>query len=58
MLGKLPPELRDLIKDHFPKTVITVKEAEEYRLRVMKERTAAEQSHSSEYIQGFNMYEH
>ncbi|KAJ7495991.1 hypothetical protein B0H11DRAFT_2001444 [Mycena galericulata] len=55
----LPQELRDLVKDHFPATVMTLKEAEEYRLELMKERTAFVQSHTENaYGQTFNMCEH
>ncbi|KAF7361410.1 hypothetical protein MSAN_01174100 [Mycena sanguinolenta] len=58
LLGTLPQELRDLIKDHFPTTVMTLKEAEAYRLELMKERTASVAEHAGEYIQTFNMCEH
>ncbi|KAJ7471961.1 hypothetical protein FB451DRAFT_1251521 [Mycena latifolia] len=58
-LGGLPQELRDLIKDHFPATVMTLKEAEAYRLKLMKERTAFVEEHTEKaYGQTFNMCEH
>ncbi|KAF7328873.1 hypothetical protein MVEN_02517000 [Mycena venus] len=58
VLGVLPQELRDLVKDRFPTTVMTLKEAEAYRLRLMKERTSSVKSHAREYIRTFNMCEH
>ncbi|KAJ7163480.1 hypothetical protein C8R43DRAFT_989779 [Mycena crocata] len=58
-LAELPQELRDLIKDHFPKTVITRPEAEAYRLDLMKERTAFVEDHTEKaYGNTFNMCEH
>ncbi|KAF7361403.1 hypothetical protein MSAN_01173400 [Mycena sanguinolenta] len=57
-LGVLPQELRDLVKDNFPPTVMTLKEAEAYRLKLMKERTASVVEHAKEYVQTFNMCEH
>ncbi|KAJ7119673.1 hypothetical protein C8R44DRAFT_878079 [Mycena epipterygia] len=59
VLGGLPQELRDLIKDNFPETVMTLKEAEAYRLEVMKERTAFVYTHSdTAFGVKFNMCEH
>ncbi|KAJ6510585.1 hypothetical protein C8R45DRAFT_964573 [Mycena sanguinolenta] len=58
VLGALPQELRDLVKDNFPETVMTLKEAEAYRLELMKERTASTDAHAKEYVQTFNMCEH
>ncbi|KAJ7912500.1 hypothetical protein B0H13DRAFT_2007003 [Mycena leptocephala] len=52
-------QLRDLIKDHFPTTVMTFNEAEAYRLTLMKERTAFVKDHTGTvYGQTFNMCEH
>ncbi|KAF7361405.1 hypothetical protein MSAN_01173600 [Mycena sanguinolenta] len=58
VVGSLPQELRDLVKDYFPETVMTLKEAEAYRLELMKERTVYVAEHAEEYIQTFNMCEH
>ncbi|KAK7028348.1 hypothetical protein R3P38DRAFT_2935531, partial [Favolaschia claudopus] len=58
LLGVLPQELRDLIKENFPPTVMTLKEAQAYRLELMKERTASVHEHNEEYVQTFNMCEH
>ncbi|KAF8198394.1 hypothetical protein K438DRAFT_1824332 [Mycena galopus ATCC 62051] len=58
VLGALPQELRDLVKDYFPETVMTLTEAHAYRLELMKERTANVEAHSGEYVQTFNMCEH
>ncbi|KAJ7666878.1 hypothetical protein DFH06DRAFT_1184939 [Mycena polygramma] len=59
VLGELPQELRDLVKDNFPTTVMTLKEAESYRLRLMKERTAFVEDHAEKgYHNTFNMCEH
>ncbi|KAJ7119641.1 hypothetical protein C8R44DRAFT_672496 [Mycena epipterygia] len=58
-LGELPQELRDLIKQQFPETVMTLKEAEAYRLKLMKERTAFVHEHTEKaYGLTFNMCEH
>ncbi|KAJ6558159.1 hypothetical protein B0H19DRAFT_1150150 [Mycena capillaripes] len=58
-VGDLPRELRDLVKDHFPTTVMTLKEAEGYRLKLMEERTAFVEDHTEEaYGLKFNMCEH
>ncbi|KAJ7119523.1 hypothetical protein C8R44DRAFT_788312 [Mycena epipterygia] len=59
VLGELPRELRDLIKEKFPKTVMTLKEAEAYRLKLMEERTAfAREYTETVYSTTFNMCEH
>ncbi|KAF8147743.1 hypothetical protein K438DRAFT_2027622 [Mycena galopus ATCC 62051] len=58
VLGALPQELRDLVMDYFPETVMTLTEAHAYRLELMKERTANVEAHSGEYVQTFNMCEH
>ncbi|KAJ7216278.1 hypothetical protein B0H12DRAFT_1154159 [Mycena haematopus] len=58
LLGVLPQELRDLIKDHFPTTVMSLEEAAAYRLELMEERTASVTAHNGEYVQPFNMCEH
>ncbi|KAJ6589078.1 hypothetical protein B0H19DRAFT_1102820 [Mycena capillaripes] len=59
VLGDFPRELRDLVKDRFPKTVMTLKEAEAYRLELMKERTASAEDHTQKvYGSWFNMCEH
>ncbi|KAJ7602384.1 hypothetical protein B0H17DRAFT_1122397 [Mycena rosella] len=56
---ELPQELRHLVKDHFPATVMSLKEAEAYRLRLMKERTAFVKKHTgTAYGNTFNMCEH
>ncbi|KAJ6542721.1 hypothetical protein B0H19DRAFT_1171611 [Mycena capillaripes] len=58
-LRELPRELRDLVNDNFPTTVMTLGEAEAYRLKLMKERTAFVQEHTAKaYGQTFNMCEH
>ncbi|KAJ7902866.1 hypothetical protein B0H14DRAFT_2667905 [Mycena olivaceomarginata] len=57
-LGALPQELRELVKNHFPETVMTRKEAEAYRLELMAERTASVETHERAYVQTFNMCEH
>ncbi|KAF7361411.1 hypothetical protein MSAN_01174200 [Mycena sanguinolenta] len=56
--GALPQELRDMVKDNFPETVMSLKEAEAYRLDLMKERTASVMTHGREYVQKFNMCEY
>ncbi|KAJ7021446.1 hypothetical protein C8F04DRAFT_1049845 [Mycena alexandri] len=59
VLGELPQELRDLVKANFPETVMSLKEAEEYRLKLMKERTAFVDNHTEKvYRKTFNMCEH
>ncbi|KAK7028342.1 hypothetical protein R3P38DRAFT_3189817 [Favolaschia claudopus] len=58
LLGVLPQELRDLIKENFPPTIMTLKEAQAYRLELMKERTASVKEHDRDYVQSFNMCEH
>ncbi|KAF7361406.1 hypothetical protein MSAN_01173700 [Mycena sanguinolenta] len=58
VLGAMPQELRDLVKDNFPETVMTLKEAEDYRLKLMKERTVFTDAHAERYVQTFNMCEH
>ncbi|KAJ7086428.1 hypothetical protein B0H15DRAFT_349221 [Mycena belliarum] len=59
VLGDLAPELRDLIKGHFPSTVMRLGEAEAYRLQLMKERTAFVADHTAKaYGKTFNMCEH
>ncbi|KAF7291522.1 hypothetical protein MKEN_01486800 [Mycena kentingensis (nom. inval.)] len=57
-LPHMPRELRDLVKSEFPQSVMTLKEAEEYRLKLMKERTAFVEDHTSKAISTFNMCEH
>ncbi|KAJ7122990.1 hypothetical protein C8R44DRAFT_918867 [Mycena epipterygia] len=54
----LPPELVNLIHDGFPDTFITREEAEECRLRLMKERTTFVKVHDEELSYSFNMCEH
>ncbi|KAF8198398.1 hypothetical protein K438DRAFT_2016443 [Mycena galopus ATCC 62051] len=58
VLGDFPQELRDAVKDHFPETVMTLKEAEAYRLALMKERTASVAAYETRYVGTFNMCEH
>ncbi|KAJ6632481.1 hypothetical protein B0H10DRAFT_1977500 [Mycena sp. CBHHK59/15] len=54
-----PGELVDLVKEQFLSTVMTRKEAEAYRLELMKERTAFVQEHNNTaYGVMFNMCEH
>ncbi|KAF8192397.1 hypothetical protein K438DRAFT_1762395 [Mycena galopus ATCC 62051] len=58
-LAKLPRELADMVKERLPTTLVTLEEAKEYRLRLMKERTVFETDHSLiAYNQTFNMCEH
>jgi hypothetical protein len=58
-LAKLPRELADMVKERLPTTLVTLEEAKEYRLRLMKERTLFETDHSlTAYNQTFNMCEH
>ncbi|KAF7368720.1 hypothetical protein MVEN_00196700 [Mycena venus] len=58
-LAKLPRELADMVKERLPTTLMTLEEAKEYRLRLMKERTVFETDHSlTAYNQTFNMCEH
>ncbi|KAF7293195.1 hypothetical protein HMN09_01197500 [Mycena chlorophos] len=55
----MPRELRDLVKEHFPESVMTFKEAEEFRLRLMEERTAFVDDHTKEaFAHNFSMCEH
>jgi hypothetical protein len=58
VLGVLPQELRDLVKGHFPETMMTREEAEAYRLELMEEHTASVEIHGWSYVQTFNMCEH
>ncbi|KAJ7152942.1 hypothetical protein C8R46DRAFT_478738 [Mycena filopes] len=59
VLGELPQELRDLVREQFPETVMSLKEAETYRLKLMKERTAFVKGHTEKaYKKPFNMCEH
>ncbi|KAF7361394.1 hypothetical protein MSAN_01172500 [Mycena sanguinolenta] len=58
LLGEFPRELRDLVKDNFPPTLISAQEAEVYRAELMKERTASVESHTRQYLQSFNLCEH
>lgn len=58
-LRELPRELRDMVNDSFPETVMTLAEAEAYRLKLMKERTAFVEEHTEKvYRKTFNMCEH
>jgi hypothetical protein len=58
-MAKLPQELADMVKAYLPSTLMTLEEAKEYRLNLMKERTVFEQDHTSTaYTQTFNMCEH
>jgi hypothetical protein len=59
IFSRLPQELADLIKERLPNTVMTFKEAEAYRLALMKERTVFVKKHSdTAYGVQFNMCEH
>jgi hypothetical protein len=59
LISRLPQELIDLIKERLPNTVMSFKEAEEYRLALMNERTVFVQTHSDiAYSVPFNMCEH
>ncbi|KAF7293234.1 hypothetical protein HMN09_01201600 [Mycena chlorophos] len=58
-LAHMPRELRDLVKQQFPESVMAWKEAEEFRLKLMKERTAFVADHTKEaFSHAFNMCEH
>ncbi|KAJ7688979.1 hypothetical protein B0H17DRAFT_1012339 [Mycena rosella] len=58
-LAKVPQELSDMVKEHLPSTLMTLEEAKEYRLQLMKERTVFEKDHRlTAYNQTFNMCEH
>ncbi|KAJ6567028.1 hypothetical protein B0H19DRAFT_1258190 [Mycena capillaripes] len=58
-LSRLPQELVNLIKEWLPNTLMTLKEAEEYRRALMKERTVFVQTHlDTAYGVLFNMCEH
>ncbi|KAJ6553919.1 hypothetical protein DFH09DRAFT_1166249 [Mycena vulgaris] len=56
--SRLPPELSNAIHDRFPDTFMTRKEAEAYRLSLMKERTTFDKAHDRELSYSFNMCEH
>ncbi|KAJ7747649.1 hypothetical protein DFH07DRAFT_923784 [Mycena maculata] len=59
VLASLPQELRDVVKDQFPATLMTLKEAEAYRLELMEERTEFVYTHSeTAYGVRMNMCEH
>jgi hypothetical protein len=59
LFSRLPQELADLIKERLPSTVMTLKEAEAYRLALMRERTVFVKKHSdTAYGVRFNMCEH
>ncbi|KAJ6579479.1 hypothetical protein DFH09DRAFT_1275846 [Mycena vulgaris] len=60
LLSRLPPELTELICDEFPDTLITREEAEDYRSRLMKERTAFVKLQDEQEVceHTFNMCEH
>ncbi|KAF7342828.1 hypothetical protein MSAN_01998800 [Mycena sanguinolenta] len=45
-VSRLPQEVVDLVKGQLPTTFMTLKEAKEYRLALMKERTVFVQKHS------------
>jgi hypothetical protein len=57
---RLPPEISILIPDNPPDISMTRGEAEEYRLKLMKERTSFTQNREEELIlsYSFNMCEH
>ncbi|KAJ7688951.1 hypothetical protein B0H17DRAFT_1331910 [Mycena rosella] len=58
-LGEFPQELRDIVKENFPATVMTLEEAEDYRRKLMKERTVFVEDHTGRaYGQMFNMCQH
>ncbi|KAJ7499569.1 hypothetical protein FB451DRAFT_1347700 [Mycena latifolia] len=56
--SRIPPELSNAIHERFPDAFITRSEAEEYRLRLMKERTTFVKVHDRELSHSFNMCEH
>ncbi|KAJ7499600.1 hypothetical protein FB451DRAFT_1118690 [Mycena latifolia] len=58
LFSRLPPELSNAIHEQFPDALITRAEAEEYRLRLMKERTTFVKAHDEELLYSFNMCEH
>ncbi|KAI0750435.1 hypothetical protein C8Q74DRAFT_1211997 [Fomes fomentarius] len=58
-LRKLPPELFDIVTGYVKGSVISRKEAEEHRARLMEERSRFVMSHNEEMYQvEFNMCEH
>ncbi|KAJ6583180.1 hypothetical protein B0H10DRAFT_2097775 [Mycena sp. CBHHK59/15] len=54
----LPPEISEVVRQHFPDTLVTREETEADRLTLMKERTRFVQTHSEELRYSFNMCEH
>ncbi|KAJ6558212.1 hypothetical protein B0H19DRAFT_1376690 [Mycena capillaripes] len=59
LVSRLPQELVDSIKEQLLAMTMTLKEAEAYRLELMKERTVFVKNHSdTAYGVKFNMYEH
>ncbi|KAK7052570.1 hypothetical protein R3P38DRAFT_2861135 [Favolaschia claudopus] len=57
--AKLPQELVDIVKGYLPSTLMSLDEAKEYRLELMKERTAFDHGYKhTAYTQTFNMCEH
>ncbi|KAJ7910250.1 hypothetical protein B0H13DRAFT_2487921 [Mycena leptocephala] len=56
--SRLPPEISNLILDNLPDTSMTRDEAEEYRLKLMKERTGFTQNREEELSYSFNMCKH
>ncbi|KAJ7499568.1 hypothetical protein FB451DRAFT_1205882 [Mycena latifolia] len=56
--SRIPPELSNAIHERFPDAFITRAEAEEYRLRLMKERTTFVKVHDRGWSHRFNMCEH
>jgi hypothetical protein len=58
LFSRLPPELSNLIHQNLPHTFMTRDEAEDYRLRLMEERTSFTQDRREELSYSFNMCEH
>ncbi|KAJ7367576.1 hypothetical protein DFH08DRAFT_760827 [Mycena albidolilacea] len=58
LFSRLPPEPSNLIHENLPRTFMTRDEAEDYRLKLMEERTGFTQDHREELSYSFNMCEH
>ncbi|KAF7328803.1 hypothetical protein MVEN_02509200 [Mycena venus] len=59
LVSRLPQELVDLIMEQLRASAMTLKEAESYRLKLMKERTVFVETHSDKaYGVKFNLCEH
>ncbi|KAJ7705346.1 hypothetical protein B0H17DRAFT_920489, partial [Mycena rosella] len=58
LFSRLPPELSNAIRERLPDAFVARAEAEEYRLRLMKERTRLVEVHDRKLSHSFNMCEH